>query len=74
MSERRWFGSMRASLRLSSWNRAPGPWRLVLLAGAGAVAAAAVGAAGREEEARVPAAASWLLDGPLPLLGVWSIL
>ena len=34
-------------------------------------AAAAVGAAGREEGARVPGAASWLLDGPLPLLGVW---
>ena len=40
---------MQASLRLSSRNRAPGPWRLALLAGAGAVVAAAVGAAGREE-------------------------
>ena len=72
-SGRRRFGSMRASLRLSSRSRAPGPRRLALLAGEGAVAAAAVGAAGREEKegARVPGAASWLLDGPLPLLGVW---
>ena len=45
---------MRASLRLSSRSRAPGPRRLALLAGAGAVAAAAVGAAGKEEGARVP--------------------
>ena len=56
---------MRASRLLSSWSRASGPRRLALLAGAGAVAAAAVvGAAGREEEGvRVPGAASWLLVG-----------
>ena len=64
---------MRASLCLLSLSTAPGPRRLALLAGAGAVAAAAVGAAGGEEGARVPGAASWLLDGPLPLLGVRNI-
>ena len=42
------------SLLLSFWNRVPGPLFLALLAGAGAVVPAAVGAAGREEGAIVP--------------------
>ena len=67
------FGSIRANRLLSLRSRAPGPRRLALLAGAGAVAAAAVvGAACREEEgARVPGAASWPLDRLPPLLGVF---
>ena len=70
LSGRRRCCSMQASLLLSSRSRDPGPRRLALLAGAGAVAAAAVGEAGGREGARVPGAASWLLVGPLPLLGV----
>ena len=67
MSGRRSFGSMRASLLLSSRSRAPGPRRLALLAGAGAVAAG--GAAG--EGARVPGSTSCLLGWQPPLLGAW---
>ena len=45
-SGKRRFGSIRASLLLSSRRRAPGPRRLALLAGAGAGAGAGVGVVG----------------------------
>ena len=70
LSGRKMFSSMQASLLLLSRSRAPGPRRLALLAGTGAVAAAAREAAGGREGARVPGAASLLLDGPPSLLGV----
>ena len=68
---------MRASLLLLSRSKAPGPRRLALLAGAGAVAAGgAGGAAGvaagvAGEGARVPGSTSCLLGWQPPLLGAW---
>ena len=67
-SERRRFGSMRASLRLSSPRRAPGPQHLALLAGEGA---GIVGSGGAGEGAWVPCFASCLLGWQPPLLGAW---
>ena len=70
-------GSIRASLLRSSRSKAPGPRRLALLAGAGAVAAGgAGGAAGvaagvAGEGARVPGSTSCLLGWQPPLLGAW---
>ena len=58
-SGRRRFGSIWASLLLSSRRRAPGPHRLALLAGAGVVGAG--GAGGAEEGAWMPGSASCLL-------------
>ena len=76
------FGSIRASLLLSSWRRAPGPRCLALLVGAGAGAGegeegggveGAVGCEGAAGEGtRVPGPLSWLLDCRPPLLGAWS--
>ena len=74
-------GSIRASLLRLSRSLAPGPRRLALLTGAGAVAAGgAGGAAGvaagvglgvAGEGARVPGSTSCLLGWQPPLLGAW---
>ena len=69
VSERRRFGSMRASLRLLSRSRAPGPQRLALLAGAGAVAAAAVIGAARREEGTMVHGAAPLVQPPGSWMG-----
>ena len=67
-SERRRFGSIRASLLLSSRRRDPGPQRMALLAGAGV---GVVGAGGAGEGAWMPGSASCLLGWQPPLLGAW---
>ena len=70
-SGRRRFGSIRASLLLSSQRRAPGPPRLALLAGAGAGVVGAGGAGGAGEGAWISGSASCLLGWQPPLLGAW---
>ena len=66
-SSRRRFGSMRASLLLSSRSKAPGPRCLALLVGAGGGAAECAA----REGARVPGSTPCLLGWQPPLLGAW---